>query len=389
MDIKMVIIGTCLVSLSFTQTNVYAARKTSPKPKQPIVKQEEKPKQPTVKQEEKPLETIIAPKYTSNSFELVGNFVDKDFIGHDLREVYKSLEARKNREKSEFETTYEYNLRIEKEDKTPLSGNTYIYDNISLLVDVESIYDADTQILQILLPLENSWVTKFTLGIPSRESKVYKDEYIGTNAYGVNVNVKKYTTEKIVLVVNNSEPYEIDNSLFKKKIKITIKDVSVETAKHNKNSIAAICVFKIKSPFVGKDGYHDKATISNPVEMTILNKLLYGDISEIIVYNKKSGQILHRLSNSFMSLDDIPSLPSMKFSSNTDNKESVAKERPSAWIKYTDKIYLKNGEVVQCNSVVKDGETVTVMKDREQNAVYNIKDIDEKKSFDHLFNNWW
>lgn len=56
-----------------------------------------------------------ASTFSDAPFEIDGHIIPKNYLGHDLREIYNRLEARQNRKKGEFETTAEYNARIEQE----------------------------------------------------------------------------------------------------------------------------------------------------------------------------------------------------------------------------------------------------------------------------------
>ena len=183
-----------------------------------------------------------------------------------------------------------------REDEIPLIGSIKMVDNFALVVKTESDYNADNKSLKISLPHARSWSrwSKFTLGIEGQEIYNDKEEYVGSNAFGATVNVSEHTQGHAVLAVNNSSAYDIYRSPYGG-INFTLNDVSVENAKIMKGNLSALCIFKLDSPFIGLDGLNSKATIDNPIALIIINHLVYGIISEIIVFDDKSGEILHRI----------------------------------------------------------------------------------------------
>ena len=248
---------------------------------------------------EKQAEQNKASKYSKIPFALSGNIIPLDYLGHDLREVYKSLEFRMNKQKNEFETTDEFYERKDREDKLPLIGSINLSDNFALLVKSKSKYDADNKSLIILLPLQESWTKKFELGIKGQEIYNRKKMYVGSNAFGATAKITEYSTSDAILVVKNSSSYDFDQSSYRTNqyMYVTLNDVSVENAKKIKDNLSTICVFKLDSPFIGEDVYYSEATIDHPTKMVISNNLVYGNISEIIVFNNKSGEILRRIAN--------------------------------------------------------------------------------------------
>jgi len=145
------------------------------------------------------------------------------------------------------------------------------------------------------LPFAHSREKKFALGIEGQQIDSSIRKYVGSNAYGATVDVTEYFREDAVLVVENSSAFNIkDDSFAINIINVTLSDISVENAKKIKGNLSAICVFKLDYPFLGEDKYYSKATIDDPKETISNYKLVHGNISEIIVFDNKSGQILHR-----------------------------------------------------------------------------------------------
>ena len=243
--------------------------------------------------QEKQIEKKKAPEYSEVPFTFSENMMLQNYLGHDLRKIYEALNTRLKKQKSEFETTAEFNERIERENKLPLLGSINMTDHFALLVKAESTYNADKKSMEISLPLAYSFSRKFSQGIKVQEKVSRDGEYVGSNIFGATVTVTESYTDGTVLVVNNSSAYRAsyENMYF------TLNDVSVENAKQTKGNLSIICVFKLDSPFIGDDYYHKEATIDSPSVLRISYKLVYGKISEMIVFNNKSGEILRRIAN--------------------------------------------------------------------------------------------
>ena len=142
-------------------TQVNADEKTNVKQKKPIkkdVKQKTAGKAPIK-------EMKNASTFSDAPFKIDGHIIPKNYLGHDLREIYNRLEARQNRKKGEFETTAEYNARIEQEKKAPLYGTINIGDKLTLVIDTMSSYDADNNKLTVARHFGPAWRYKIEMGI--------------------------------------------------------------------------------------------------------------------------------------------------------------------------------------------------------------------------------
>lgn len=218
------------------------------------------------------------------------------YAGHDLRIVYKSLEARGKREKGEFETTDAFNARMEQEDKLPLFGSVNKTDNLALLIsDPETGYNADNQSFKILLPTEWSSQDKYMLGIKGQEISRETKTYTGGNTYGARVNVKSYSSSTSVLAITNHMDFAPEGSTpIDRYVRIVVENVPVDIAKKLKGNLSAVCVFKLELPFIATDGFLSKPAISDPTEVFKYNELIFGRISSVIIFNKKSGKVLYK-----------------------------------------------------------------------------------------------
>ncbi|WP_243374599.1 hypothetical protein [Geotalea sp. SG265] len=253
---------------------------------------EKKPSKKAMKSVKKVAEKEQA--YLQIPFTLDGNIIPKNFLGHDLRAVYKKLEERKDRKKGEFETTAQYNSRIELEDKSPLFGSVKIGDKLSLVANVGSSYDADNSKLRVDIPSVDSWRTKYAFGITGQEIYNIRKNYIASNSYGATVEVSEHLQANAILVVNNIQKFNVDSG-YSKQLEFVLDNFPNEKARKLKNQLMAICVFTLTDPFLGDDGYYLKATMDSPIEAVTSNKLVYGNLEEVILYNDETGEVLTRV----------------------------------------------------------------------------------------------
>jgi hypothetical protein len=241
--------------------------------------------------------TSKTPIYSEVPFSLNGKSIPKGYAGHDLFKIYKKLKERQDRKKKEFETTDEFNSRIERESKIPLFGKIYSGDKLALKANSKSIYDADRKILSIRLSLAYSWNHNFNMGVHGQRIKEYDKKYIGSNAFGATKEITEEYISDTILIVKNYAEYDVleEQYLRNKYLQIELNEISREVAKKLKGKISTLYVFDIIEPFSDEEKYYDKATMDNPLTRIIDNKLVYGNLIEIILYNTQTGEIIYKL----------------------------------------------------------------------------------------------
>lgn len=91
--------------------------------------------------------------YASSGLDRTVEKLRPNFNGHDITVVYSALEERaKPTERSEFETTEQWHQRQANLRLPPIIGGMTAGSVWGFVVDVDSNYDADNQVLQVLIP---------------------------------------------------------------------------------------------------------------------------------------------------------------------------------------------------------------------------------------------
>lgn len=71
-------------------------------------------------------------------------------------------------------------------------------------------------------------------------------------------------------------------------------NVSPEEARHLKHSLAVLYLGSLALPYVEDFAYYSKATVDNPTELTLSGGTIVVDMRETIVFDARTGKILHR-----------------------------------------------------------------------------------------------
>lgn len=241
--------------------------------------------------------------YSTIPFQLKDSRIPNGFNGHDLRQIYIALLKRYGKSnKDEFETTVQYNERLNKERNKPLYDNIKIGDDLVMMVDPTNTlraytsYDADGKKLSIRIDTESThnWTYDWKMGIEGQEFSYRDKNFMGSNAFGVTRMVKSISKSNAVLAFNNYSDFDWNKQTGLKEVYLNLNNLSAEVAKKIKNSIRILFVFSIESPYVGEDRYNYDATIDSPTEIYVCNRVIFSELKEIIIYNKNTGEILSR-----------------------------------------------------------------------------------------------
>jgi len=254
-------------------------------------------------------QVAVSSKYSNAPFDPSIDKLPALYHGIDPEPLYKALEARKKRStKGEFETSEDYRQRVRRDFAAPLVGS--ITQN-SLLAfetyELETSYDADSGEMLVTSKLENPIIgvtPKFDLGSLKLSFRPEPTTtYVGSNAYGAKVIVKKERSSLYYLLLENYADFENDPGLSRrgysvdKSISTKIK-VDVVNAKHLKDSLRLLVVGKLIEPYIEEGFLTTKPTINDPTELFAVFEYLQVEASELLVYDITTGQVLKRLSAS-------------------------------------------------------------------------------------------
>lgn len=137
-----------------------------------------KEKTETSQQKQTQMKKEPVKKYDLNPFDLSRTTLPQNYMGHDLKNIYEALEKRKEHaKKDDYETTEQYNQRIQDLDRKPLIGKLTVDDLFSFVVTtgttqkihgtlayhkilISNEYDADSQTLTLMLRTTNGFCSE-------------------------------------------------------------------------------------------------------------------------------------------------------------------------------------------------------------------------------------
>lgn len=212
----------------------------------------------TSKQQQPPSETKPIEKNEVNQVDLTWTSFPKNYTGHDLKSIYEALEKRKKiAQKDEYETTEQYQKRVQDEERKPLLiGKLGINDILSFVVTPKLKYNADSQKLTLTVKARN--------GIWTDQSKIdnlrsaivgptlYSDTstYMASNAYGASTEVTKLREVQVELAFSNKSalPLKISENggaIFE----FELENISPEIAKTIKEQLQVAFIYTLEKPY--------------------------------------------------------------------------------------------------------------------------------------------
>jgi len=205
-------------------------------------------------------------------------------------------------EKGEYETTNEYNKRIQLISNKKLINNLTIDSLFILRVNIDSWdikYDADQEVLSYRMWSEEFGVKppyeireKLNLDYDSQLScfELLSDEkiinyYKGSNAFGVEKSIVEKEINKYIFLLNNRV-----STLFNYQFKINVTE-----AKLAKDNLSLLLFIKLKLPYVSSDIEYHRPTITEPKDIKTYLYYFLGDVEMFWIYNNSTGSIYQKI----------------------------------------------------------------------------------------------
>ena len=292
-----------------------------------VVSPAEKTKKSRYKQTLTPKKRPAAPPYLNISFDSSIQKIPVPYFGHDIEQVYKGFNTRKETErKDEFDTTEQYQRRSAEQAGKPIFGSVSQDSILAFVVNPSSEYDADSQTLTISLKTSVVWqsftIDESRLAVYIKRGEMTKLKSIGQNAYGAKVEIETTHAKRFELAIHNisnfeteevldeyqkesrrrmlemSAKYNLPETSFKEKGKIVFVKrfkMGLEEARAVKGKIAALILAKPIAPYISYGEIYRGATFSNPTEF--FSQMYYVDVDlfEIWIYDKISGEIISKI----------------------------------------------------------------------------------------------
>lgn len=253
-------------------------------------------------------EPLYGGKFLAIPFNPYVKELPKDFRGHDIIQLWKAIEIEA---KETFESTSDYQKRLDDLVKKPLYGRVFLDSYFAIKSISLEKYDADREMFQIPLPRVYNTVATDAYRIPdvTQASTINRNylyttmmdvdsadlgTYTGSNVYGVEKEIKEDALVCYELAFYNStiNPANIRSSNHANDI---ILNIPKEKAKQVHMNF--LYVFKL-APFLGsgkpytyEDYDYKKPTIDSPTERHYLTQGIYIKKLIWVLYDEETGEI--------------------------------------------------------------------------------------------------
>ncbi len=249
--------------------------------------------------------------------------IDPGYVGFAAADVIEALEKMTVSKKGEFESTADYNARKAAALNSKFLGDLSVNDVFAFMVPVPKggkyrdglgyEFNADTSSVNLYaLPTSSQYLPLNGIGAPDyqtnrRESKGLdqfklstkidsKSTYQGSNAYGATVTVEK-TVMSTMGIAANRIPY----LKFERDLGYSNPTVATQLTMENSRAAAelpvlkALIIMKLSDPYVVYNFRRVEPKRDSPVDISMQEKFLTGDVLGIVYYSGKSGEIFARI----------------------------------------------------------------------------------------------
>jgi hypothetical protein len=246
---------------------------------------------PVFAQTKKAVGAASSPGYSQIPFDPSTPRLPVHFMGNDLVRLFKAHEALRTAEKSEYETSEQFNKRIELAETKFFMGSE-VGTTLSFFVPAVSEYDADGLILNAGVECSTpSGIIhdKATNTISARRHSTER-VYLASNAYGAKITVHENDVESYRLSITNPDDFEITES--KHLIMAHIK-ATTEEARRIRSTLAALAICSISrgEELTADDAILSKATFDNPLEYFEQIHVLKTKLLSIWIFDSISGRV--------------------------------------------------------------------------------------------------
>lgn len=233
--------------------------------------------------------------YLNGSFDSSLSKLPHNFKGHNIVKLYNGLSefvSDELDEKSEFETTKQYQNRIASGLRKPYYGKCNLDSQIAFEIPLAKEYNADTQVFKAAIMPGTRWfelkkydsIEGYQYIFVKKMEKI--SHYIGSNVFGVTAEVTKIN-EDSYYIKYKSLPLDKNNTYT-----VTI---NTDEAKQLKLHLKAIVIGKIVRPFTSYVGHYIAATFTEPTEYYIHGYYIYFEPKELWFVNDSSGIIIDKV----------------------------------------------------------------------------------------------
>jgi hypothetical protein len=253
--------------------------------------------------------TSTAPDITS--FDIQVDKLAPGFTGHNIKAIFKDLVTKKDKAvKGEFETTAEFEARLQRETQVPILGRldrngyfAFVINNSS----GETFYDADSQVMTIAIALgsgsESIYKDSNKKALASHV-EVKSEKYEGSNAYGAKATVTRNLGEYYDVAFQNYSRFGVSRYIdsrtrsegytedaFAKDVIIVRIPMDVALAREVKSRLKILAIVNLVEPYTYEGSFYEKPTISRPDEYVIQYHFLNTELLQLWIFDESTGRI--------------------------------------------------------------------------------------------------
>jgi hypothetical protein len=246
-----------------------------------------------------PAKSPVGPVYSERPFDETVDALPKQFIGHDLARVIQALikenEVRRAG-KGEFETTEEYNKRLDAVLKRPLFGSVTKSSVVAFQArgntQLRTKYDADVKELELRL---DGQADEGLFVISRLDLRTTTGPYPAANAFGRTVMISKTRGNQYAIAVENASNYRgYEGTPFFPTLTRVAVPMEPEAAKIAKTTLRALLVCTLVEPYLASTIVNHPPTVDIPIDAQGLNINVKANVVAIWFYDPSSGRVLHR-----------------------------------------------------------------------------------------------
>lgn len=266
----------------------------------------------------KPAAIPIVP---SQNLDFSGDRLPSNFVPIPAAELYEAAgRTLVAPEKSEFETTAQYQARIEalaqkallrglktsddfafvlRPSSRSISGPLQKRDDFLLFqAGVETKYDADSKQMSVSIPTDAGefgsdykWVSAI------HRSVAYGVPYVGQTAFGVKHLIRKVKTDTLELEIEDYD-WLLPDRTGDGTEKVFSLTVEPEQARTLSDDIEIVVIGKLRAPFTSHsvDGTEPSLKQVEPTDITRVHRLLHITLDRVIIADSRTGAILKQFS---------------------------------------------------------------------------------------------
>jgi len=249
-------------------------------------------------------------RYSEIPFNPSVDRIPANYMGNDADIIYRVLERRENSQaKGEFETTEQYQARIERLNRQPLTGSLQITSLLAFKVaDVKFRYVADDRVMKLYLPTsfavdEADQIDNSRIALKVQESVSFRS-YAASNAFGATTLVKEKDVKSIQLGVVNAPDFELRNDpdpdldcFYGPDLRCFYGELRLapEQARRLKQSARALVIGSLADRPISKGASTGDATIQNPTAYFEQVRYVNLEVSEIWIYSPETGTVFLKI----------------------------------------------------------------------------------------------